>query len=185
MLGTGWVVLTEYGSAPGQIGLAPAQLPLAHSSNRTADLPTLIMFAHPKCPCTRASIGELEILVSRLQEKVRAHVFFYKPSGEQDAWAQTDLWRHAGRLPAVSVHVDEEGKEAARFGALVSGQVVLYGPGDNLLFAGGITGARGHAGDNQGRQAVLDWILKGQSEHVQTHVFGCAINKNTNSQGTI
>ena len=69
-----------------------------------------------------------------------------------------------------------EGREAARFGAATSGQTFLYDARGGLLFSGGITGARAHAGDNAGRSAVVT-LLNGTGGPAapRTSVFGCPL----------
>jgi hypothetical protein len=44
-----------------------------------------------------------------------------------------------------------------------------------LLFAGGITAARGHAGDNAGRSAIETLLAGGRPGYDRTPVFGCPI----------
>jgi hypothetical protein len=102
-------------------------------------------------------------------------VLFYKPAGEADAWAKTDLWQSAAALPGVTVLADDDGREAQRFNSTTSGQVVLYDTAGRLLFSGGITGARGHAGDNAGRSAIVALLNRGVAAHKETPVFGCAL----------
>ncbi len=53
---------------------------------------------------------------------------------------------------------DDDGAEAKRFGAETSGQTLLYDERGTLAFSGGITGSRGHAGDNAGRASLLALI---------------------------
>jgi hypothetical protein len=71
--------------------------------------------------------------------------------------------------------VDEGGREARRFGASVSGQTVVYDQGGRLRFAGGITGARGHAGDNAGRRQVMRQLASSAGAGGATPVFGCEL----------
>ena len=95
------------------------------------------------------------------------------PSDAVAGWERTDLWDSAAAIPGVHVMTDEGGAQARVFGALVSGQTLLYGATGSLLFSGGITGARGHEGDNPGRTAltsILDWRPAGP---IRTPVFGC------------
>jgi hypothetical protein len=52
---------------------------------------------------------------------------------------------------------------------------VLYNSDGQLLFSGGITGARGHEGDNAGEDLVIAG-LNGQNVGFQhTPVFGCSL----------
>ena len=75
----------------------------------------------------------------------------------------------------VAVRVDPEGVEARRFGSQTSGQIMLYDADGQLLFSGGITAARGHSGDNAGRNAILSLLTSGSSEQRGTPVFGCPL----------
>jgi len=132
------------------------------------------MLAHPHCPCTRASIGELARLMAQAQGRVTAYALFVKPAGSSDDWENTDLWRNAAGIPGVNVVVDD-GVEAQRFHAVTSGQTVLYDAEGHLLFSGGITGSRGHSGDNEGRSAIVSLLNTGEAERAETSVFGCPL----------
>ena len=133
------------------------------------------MLAHPHCPCTRASIEELSKLMARVRSPVAAHVLFLKPAGFPGDWGQTDLRRSAASIPGVVVLEDDDGAEARRFRAATSSQVLLYDAGGRLLFSGGITGSRGHSGDNAGRSAVESFLNDGAAERAETFVFGCPL----------
>ncbi len=172
---TGYLCLWKYKSTPGELGPAPHSWPAETRIERAGGRPTLVMFAHPMCPCSRASIDELAIIVSKSGGAVDAHVLFDKPASEGDDWTNTDLWRSARAIPGVSVSVDADGVEARRFGASTSGHVVLYDPAGHLLFAGGITNARGHEGDSEGRRAVLAYLRGGAATRTEAPVFGCSI----------
>jgi hypothetical protein len=171
----GFAALERHRGTPGERAEAPERWPEESRVEPSRERATLVLFAHPKCPCTRATLGELEAVLARSGERVRAHVLFVRPSGVPTAWERTDLWSRAAGLPGVLVASDEGGVEATRFGARTSGHVVLYDRDGTLRFAGGITGSRGHAGDNAGRSAVED-LLAGRSSAVPvTPVFGCPL----------
>lgn len=174
-VGFGMSVLWRYSSTPGQAATPlidwPADAPVRLTKGRS----TLIMFAHPNCPCSRASIGELAILMAQAPRKLDAHVFFYFPAHESSAWARTDLWESARSIPGVQVIEDPGGAFALRFGAFTSGQTLLYSSGGRLVFHGGITAARGHSGDNNGRHAILALLQGGSAERSVTPVFGCSL----------
>jgi hypothetical protein len=75
----------------------------------------------------------------------------------------------------VQVMSDEQGKWSARLGAMTSGQTYAFDAAGRLLFSGGITDSRGHAGDNAGT-AAIEAILSGQKPvQVQTRVYGCSL----------
>ncbi len=64
ILATGFVVLAREEFTPVTAAAASSAFP-AHSALALApDVPTLILFAHPHCPCTRASVHELAELMA-------------------------------------------------------------------------------------------------------------------------
>src|SRR5688500_10120572 len=121
----GMTWLVAYKSTPGEAAHAPPDWPET-SLARVEGRPTLVMLAHPKCVCTRASIAELRVLLSRLEREITTYVLFVRPDGITDeAWNDTDTWRAARGMPGVTVLEDLRGEVAKRFGAETSGQVVL------------------------------------------------------------
>jgi len=172
---TGMTVLWRYSTAPGIPAAPPHEWPRESRIRPSPDLATLILLAHPQCPCTRASIEELDRLMARLDGRLVAHVLFVTPTDAPDGFERTDLWRSAAAIPGVDVVRDEDGVEARRFHAPTSGQVILYDAAGRLRFSGGITAARGHAGDNLGRSAIVE-LLEGDSPTATaTPVFGCSL----------
>jgi hypothetical protein len=171
----GLCVLWGYENTPGVGAKPPGAWPTDSRIQRATDRATLVMLAHPHCPCTRASIGELALLMAQSRGRVRAYVLFLKPSGFSDEWEKTDLWQSAASIPGVNVLIDDGGAEARRFHAATSGQTMLYDADGRLLFSGGITGSRGHAGDNAGRSAIVSLVNTGAAERAGTFVFGCQL----------
>ncbi|HLL71285.1 MAG TPA: hypothetical protein VK363_07620 [Pyrinomonadaceae bacterium] len=168
-------VLWSYARTPGVAATAPEQWPSDSPLRHSADGATLVMMAHPHCPCTRASVGELARLMAQAQGRVKAYVLFVKPSDFPDGWEKTDLSASASAIPNVTVVRDDEGVEAARFHAATSGQTMLYDARGKLLFSGGITGARGHEGDNAGRAAIVSLLTTNESGEKGTPVYGCPL----------
>ena len=133
------------------------------------------MLAHPHCPCTAASVGELAQIMARLQGKVAAYVLFVKPKEAGRDWDDTSLRRSAEAIPGVNVVFDPDGVEARRFGAETSGHTLLFAADGRLLFSGGITASRGHAGDNAGERAIVALVNNQTPARTQTLVFGCSL----------
>lgn len=172
----GLAALAMYANSSGPFQVGPRQWP-ADTRLRLSDQgTTLILFAHPRCPCTRASLGELEKIVARFQGSVTPWVVFFKPARLEESWDQTDLWETAVAIPGVQVVSDLNGVEAQRFRAVTSGETLLYSGEGELLFKGGITLARGHAGDNVGRSAIESSLAGAAPACHQTPVFGCPIS---------
>ncbi len=167
------------GGAPAD---APARWPTGLDFPRAEGRPTLVMIAHPKCACTRASISELERLLSSGGQNADVHVLFVRPTGTPDGWERSDTYARASQLPGVHVHSDIGAASAKRFGAHVSGETLLYDVDGALLYHGGITGARGHEGDNAGRSRVLA-LLQGQvADRRDGPTFGCDIGEQRSRQ---
>src|SRR5918999_1407449 len=103
VIAAGLGLLWAYENEPGPAAYAPARWPTDSSIDRATDRATLIMTAHPHCPCTRASIGELAKLMTQAQGRVTAYVLFLKPADSSDDWEKADLWQSATSIPGVSV----------------------------------------------------------------------------------
>ncbi len=177
---TGLWVLWAYENQPGASAHALAQWPADSGLVHDTDRPTLVMLVHPQCVCSRASLTELAEILARARTRPRTYVLFLKPRGFADGWEQTDTWRAAAALPDVTVVRDDEGATAERFGAVTSGQTFVYDARGGLVFSGGITGSRGHTGDNAGRAAVFALLdRRGGSRTAPTRhatsVFGCSL----------
>lgn len=115
LISAGLWALAGYEFTSGGTGNAPTSWPAESRIQRVNGEATLVMAVHPKCPCSKASVGELAKAMVQMQGRVTAHVVFVKPAGHREGWAKTDLWREATAIPGVSVQVDEDGAEAARF----------------------------------------------------------------------
>ena len=176
-LAGGMFLLMRYAAKPGESANPPQAWPAQSKVPRTDGRATLVMFAHPKCPCTRASISELEALMTHCQKRVSAFVLFVADCNAPSDWSRTDLWDSAAAIPGVQVLRDDGGDEAARFHAATSGQTVLYGANGNLLFHGGITSARGHAGDNFGVESIVSLVNAKAADRTETPVFGCSLER--------
>jgi hypothetical protein len=171
---SGILLLESFAARPGDGG-APAGRWLAESRIRRDDRrPTLLIFLHPQCPCSRASLDELAYIVDQSHDRVSVHaVLLGTPF--LDRWGRSEIERDLASLRDVHVSPDRGGVEARRFGVATSGHALLYDSGGQLLFSGGITAARGHAGDNYGRAAVLDLILNKGGGRAGSPVFGCPL----------
>jgi hypothetical protein len=171
---TGSVFLTRYETTPGSDAPAPSQWPSGVSLRRDMHLPTLVMFLHPYCPCSRASIGELALIMARCQGRVVGIVVIAVAEGLGDP-KKGGLERDAELIPGVTVLRDQNGVAARRFHASTSGHTVLYDKNGSMLFAGGITSARAHSGDNAGRDSIVALIAGKESLIHTTPTFGCPI----------
>jgi hypothetical protein len=174
-VGVGLGFLLRYANTPGRLAAPPNVWPRLARIRPEPGRAILLVFAHPQCPCTRATIGELAEIMARSQGSVDAYVYFYAPRSEGSGWVRSPLWRDAAAIPRVHAIEDAEGGELRKFGASTSGQVLLYDAAGQLQFNGGITASRGHAGDNDGRDAVSALLQSGRTTLHATSVFGCSL----------
>ena len=174
-VGAGLAWLMAYDNTPGMMADAPVAWPAGSALARDPAGPTLIMLAHPRCDCTRASIGELAELLARVRERPRTFIVFIRPGGVSGAWENTNVWDQATGIPGVRVIRDDNGAEAERFGVHTSGQTLLYDRSGRLVYAGGTTGARGKPGNNAGRSALVELINGARRPGTTTPVFGCSL----------
>jgi len=173
----GFKALWQVDNAPGSRALEPVDWPASSHVAREPGRPTLVLFAHPRCPCTRASLAELDSLLARAGGPLAVRVLFVRPRGAPEGFERTASLADARGLAGVEVAVDADGAEARRFGVATSGHVLLYDADGRLRFGGGITASRGHRGDSAGRAAVLA-ILRGApfAEGLATApVYGCPL----------
>jgi hypothetical protein len=174
-VGGGAKMMWDYETTSGAPGSPPPRWPAASRVKRRPGRATLLLMAHPQCPCSRATIGELSTLVTQLGERPTVYVLVFKPRDFPSGWERSDIWTAAARIPGVSVRADEDGEEAARFGAATSGQAVLYDAEGRLQFSGGITNARGHRGESAGYRRILALATGGVADATTSRIFGCAL----------
>lgn len=171
--GMGW--LWKYAATPGSGAEPPHEWPSQSAVERVAGKATLVMLAHPHCSCSAASLGELQVLMAQVHDLASAHVLFVRPETKPEGWDASDLWSRAASIPGVTASWDTDATEAHRFGAITSGQTVVYDAAGRLLFHGGITGARGHVGDNVGRARVVALLTGGHADRRESFVYGCSL----------
>jgi hypothetical protein len=171
----GFSILLRYKAIPGDQGTVSSQWPDDSGIARVPACYNLVMALHPHCPCSAASVAELEKILAQSGKNVRVQVLIYRPSGRAEGWEESDLVREVRRIPGVLLHLDEDAVEAERFGALTSGQIVLYGISGELLFRGGITASRGHMGATPSQDAVQALLRGRPSDLSSAPVFGCSL----------
>lgn len=174
-IGAAFDAIRRFETTPGQAAITGSSWPSASAVPRQSGEWSLVMLVHPHCSCSRASLQELQAILEK-SPTVQPYVLVYRPTDFKPGWEQGDVLESASRLRRAKVIIDENGREAKRFGGFTSGQTLLYDRAGKLRFAGGITSLRGHAGINRGRTDVIE-IANSQAGTGVHPVFGCAINK--------
>jgi hypothetical protein len=181
-LSAGFFTLWRYKAtaAPAETG-PPLQWPSDSRLELSPDRATLVLFAHPKCGCTHATVTELARLMTRDDALLDARVAVVRPADAPADWDDTELVSRAGAVPRAAVTRDEGGVEAARFGVVASGHVVVYDRNGRRLFSGGITSSRGHEGESFGTRRIHSLLTTGVADRADAPVFGCALAGSTTS----
>src|SRR5215472_13518160 len=79
----GLMKLWAYSNRPGPSATGGVTWPKQTSIPRDATRSTLVLFAHPQCPCSDASIEELGRLMAHVQGRVTVQVVFYRPANAE------------------------------------------------------------------------------------------------------
>jgi hypothetical protein len=167
--------LLVYSYTPGRAATPVKNFPRGTALKLSPGRASLLLFLHPQCPCSRATLGELERIISRGGQNLDVTAVFHLPAGQPESWAKTSLWDRAASIPHLRTIVDRGAQLSRIFGAYTSGQALLYSPHGNLVFSGGITAARGHSGDNAGRDAIVAFLEHNTLPPRPTPVFGCSL----------
>lgn len=172
----GLELLWQFQSTPGsKTGGENPAWPRGTSIQASSDGLTLVMFVHPRCPCTVASVGELRRITGGLSQTPHLHLIVLQPLEHDEHWQNNDLVNQARQLPQADVHWDQGGKIAQLFGAKTSGQVLLFNPQGQCLYRGGITGLRGQEGPSREGDVLYGCIASGRQADHDYPVFGCAL----------
>ena len=174
MLG-GAIATTDYETRPGINADAPATWPKESLLTLDSQRPTLVVFLHPMCNCSRATLNELTQIISHAQNLLTTYVVMVLPEGAPEAWRDQAVSEKAANIPGVTVIEDVNGIQAKLFGSFTSGQTMLFTPEGELAFSGGITPMRGMTGDNAGRSAIVALAHSLTPEKLRTPVFGCSL----------
>lgn len=173
----GFASLTAFAARPAQTAAASKQWPSGTILKRAENKPTLVLFVHPRCGCSRATLSQLEQMLPRIQNKAQIIVDVYYPGNQREEWAHTPFIAAAQGLPGVQFHYDKDGREATLFNARASGETMFFSQDGQRKFQGGLTPLRGHVGDSIGEQAILD-LAEGRTPQVDgSKVFGCQLKE--------
>jgi len=167
--------LELYSATPGVLGKPLASWPSHTTLSLDSAKPTLVIFAHPQCPCTAASLDELDRLATKNKGAFKLYVVVLKSPKMPQEWNESSLWKRAYRLPNSNVFADTEGVECKRFGVITSGTILLFSKEGSEIFRGGLTTSRGHEGDSPGSDSLNSFFSTGELLAKSTPVYGCAL----------
>lgn len=162
VFGCFFLVIPGIGKDPSLPSVGTMQWPASSEIPRYSDSGHLVVFVHPYCPCTRATLKNLDELeasdqltITIVQLRTERLQTYHSPISSIASLVEKNGWNH---------FMDTEGSEAKRFNALTSGECWLFDSDGVLRFVGGITASRGHAGGNQGLETLKTLILQMNNE---------------------
>ena len=112
----GFGLWQEYEATP---GAAPA----ASQVLAATEHPRVVVYLHPRCPCSRATLDELALVLEQHRD-AEVEIVFVRPPGVEAGWELGELWDRASALSGVRIRVDMDGTEAKAAGAATSGTVI-------------------------------------------------------------
>ncbi len=149
-----WAYEATPGTPSAVAECAPAESSILLASERN----TLVVFIHPKCVCTNATLLELRRIWNEIDSTVHPKCIFAlrQPVDSAAAWTKTSIERMCREFPEATVLYDYGGMEAKRYGITTSGTCILYASNGHRIFCGGITASRGHQGPAHGQDVLLE-----------------------------
>jgi hypothetical protein len=179
----GMWMLSAYEFTPGATKTAQVQWPSDSKLARSTTRPTLLIFVHPQCPCSRASAAELSRTMARQAERVSVVAVVYTTAVADEHWLESATMDQLRSIPGITLIEDKNALEARRFNAITSGELLLYDRSGALRYHGGITASRSHEGANAAQDALEARIENPSLPLVSLPTFGCAIV--TSETGTV
>ena len=142
---------------------------------------TLAVYIHPKCPCTQATLYEVERLMTKVRDEVALSFYIFGASDAPSVWFEGTLDQLEQKFPDSLVIRDIDGEYSKSAGASVSGSTVLYTPDGVPVFWGGVTSGRGHSGDNLGSDSILSIARGLEPTRSEAPVYGCRITDDSSN----
>jgi hypothetical protein len=183
----GMRLAARYESTPGEAASVSKSWPTSCDLSRTVDKQTVLLFLHPHCGCSRATVQEFSQALTRYFRtsnlaNLDIHCVFVVPAAHDFVWTDTSLIHRAREISGAKIDFDVGGRLAKQFHVRTSGHTLLYDTNGNLLYSGGVTIARGHEGNNTNRAAFENALSKSTANLGECPVFGCSLLDSPNEQ---
>lgn len=173
----GMGALAAYSTSAGEAGQTPASWP-----GQLGDRPrgwTLALAVHPRCPCTEASIRQLQRTFAMLEPPPSVVAAVYEPppgEARAEAWPrEPDAADRLRSTLGARIVRDPGGEVALAFGGFTSGHAVLFDPEGDARFRGGVTPSRSHTGPNTGTAAIRALLRGERPPAASAPVYGCPL----------
>jgi len=132
---------------------------------------TLLVFVHPQCRGTEATLQTLAHVMARCAGHANVTIMMYEDPALLAHWKGSPTQSEAESIPGASVREDHMGEAASFFDVKTSGTALVFAPDGTLLYRGGITPGLGQVGDGE---VLQKWLLEGQGVRHEP-VFGASL----------
>lgn len=154
------IVQFRYETTPAQVLAAPERWPVLPELKLEPGHAVVLMALHPRCPCSAASIEQLQECVRSMDNRIDLIILESMPAGAKPEWTDSALCRQIKALSRAKLIIDTDGTLASAFGLTTSGQVVAYDSAGELRFNGGLTAARGVEGNNPSSETFRELLAQ-------------------------
>lgn len=168
----GWM---DFEHSPGRNVRPQAQWPVSTQLRLDRDHGTLVVFLHPFCPCSRATLERLEQVLSDSSKKPTCCFMIAPVASSVEIDARSANLRLAKAMSPSRTFIDGNKSEARLFDPTTSGHVFYYDAGGSLRFSGGVLVERGSNQPNTFAEALYRAINNPTYPVVHTPVFGCSL----------
>jgi hypothetical protein len=184
LIAGGFTILNVHAATPGAQFSGELELSDLPRSNRQEPEWTAVLFAHPHCPCTDASLNELADTLDNAMVPVRRIIVCVEPPNAPAGWSDSELFATA-KQRGFQVLLDRNATLATKAGAATSGLTILLDPSGKPHFSGGVTASRGHRGPNSGTAAILRQLTDPSvTQSATAPVYGCPLTNLTQPNPT-
>lgn len=180
-VGAGFTVLNDHAATPGPLGAPVTSWPERVGLEREQS--ELLLFAHALCPCTDATLAELERLLADVEQPPRTRAVLWTDPAQAELFSGGRLRERAALIPGVELVEDAGGVLADAFGVATSGQLMYFDEQGERVFVGGITPGRGHEGGNAGLDALRAALRREPVFDDTAPVYGCSLGTRAVAMG--
>lgn len=165
---------------PGKMGKVFNDFPQKSKLVLDQTLPTLILFLHPKCTCSKASVEEIKIIKSSIKKEFKLIAVVQTASLKLTDELEK-LKEELSTLPHSTIVNDSYSFETNLFSVKTSGQIYIYSSFGELIYTGGSTSSRGTSSPSELRRTIASILETNKKPHqlITKSIYGCEMdNKN-------
>ncbi|MEX2114722.1 MAG: hypothetical protein WD845_16135 [Pirellulales bacterium] len=172
-LAIGFGLVIDYDARPGRAADGTPRWPTDSQLQLAPSGKTLVMFLHPHCACSSASLEELDHLVHEQPGPAKLYIVVaHLPIDDPDQ--ATPTMTRAAAIPGSELVGDQAGLESQRFGSHTSGTLLVFNADGQRVYSGGLTQGRGHVGPNKALDAAAAAVRDRPTADAMP-VFGCPL----------